>query len=260
MATVRVLILRAPGTNCDAETGYAFQLAGASSEVFHFNRLLEAPSLLDEFQILCIPGGFSFGDDIAAGKIFASQLKLKLGDALKKFRDQDRLMLGICNGFQVLLKTGLLVEDDADGRPQATLAFNNNGRYEARWVNVQTQAGCCAFIKENEVLTLPIAHAEGRFVANDDQVLDNLAAENRLCIRYVDEAGNPCGGVFPGNPNGAQRDVAGVCDATGRVFALMPHPERHVLPHHHPRWTRRTEQPAEGDGLRIFRNAVDYFG
>ena len=258
MAKVRVLVLRAPGTNCDEETVHAFGLAGAESERIHILRIVENPSILDDFQILVFPGGFSFGDDIAAGRIYATLLRTKLGDAFRKFRDHDKLILGICNGFQVLLQTELLVEPDQDsGQIPATLAFNRQGRFEDRWVHIELTPGRCAFVREKEVLTMPIAHAEGRFMVSRPELLTSWKAENRLVARYVDAEGQP--GEFPVNPNGAMADVAGISDVTGRVFALMPHPERHVTPYQHPRWTRRKTQPKEGDGLRLFRNAVGYF-
>lgn len=258
MANVRVLVLRAPGTNCDNETDFAFTRAGANCDRVHVNRLVQEPQLLGDYQILCIPGGFSFGDDVGAGKVLADVLRLRLGDALRRFRDQDRLILGICNGFQALLKTGLLVEPDPQtGEPVATLTYNAHGRFEDRWIHLQLTAGRCAFVRADEIVTLPIAHGEGNFVVANPAVLEQLFAQGRVNAQYVDADGKP--GPFPINPNGAMGDVAGVCDSTGRVFALMPHPERHILPTHHPRWTRRHEQPAEGDGLRLFRNAVAYF-
>jgi phosphoribosylformylglycinamidine synthase len=258
MAKVRVLVLRSPGTNCDEETAYAFELAGGAPERVHVNRVLETPTMLRYFQILCIPGGFSFGDDIAAGRVLANLLRCRLRQGLLQFRDAGGLILGICNGFQVLLKTGLLVEPDArTGQPPATLAFNLHGRFEDRWVYLKLSKGCCKFLEQDAVVTLPIAHAEGNFVVERPEMLEELSAAGRITARYVDAAGKP--GGFPVNPNGSMGDVAGICDATGRVFALMPHPERHLLPYQHPRWTRRTTQPAHGDGLRIFAHAVGYF-
>lgn len=258
MARPRVMVLRAPGTNCDEETCHAFRVVGAHPENVHLGALVEAPESLERFQILCIPGGFSYGDDLGAGRIFASKLTHRLGDLLQRFRDCERLIMGICNGFQVLLQTGLLIEPDpATGDRRATLAANAHGRFEDRWIHLELTAGPCAFVRQDERIELPIAHGEGNFIVSDSALIDELAAANRLTCRYVDEHGNP--GGFPINPNGSMGDVAGLCDATGRVFALMPHPERHLVPHHHPRWTRRETQPPEGDGLRFFANAVGYF-
>ncbi len=255
MARPRVLILRAPGANCDAETQFAFALAGAVAERVHVNRLREQPKLLHAHQILAIPGGFTYGDDVAAGKILATQLAHFLGDALRKFRDSEKLLLGICNGFQVLLKAGLLLPPDEDG-PLATLAHNASGRFEDRWIHLQANPGKCPFLKGYQTLHLPVAHGEGNFVAREKWILEGLEQAGQLVLRYVDANGQP--GPYPVNPSGAQANVAGLCDVTGRVLGLMPHPERHVLPTQHPRWTR-AGLAAEGDGLRLFKNAVEHF-
>jgi phosphoribosylformylglycinamidine synthase len=255
MATPRVLILRAPGANCDAEAQFAFERAGAFAERVHINRLREQPALLQRYQVLAIPGGFTYGDDVAAGKILANQLSSFLGDALRRFRDADKLVLGICNGFQALLKAGLLVPPDEDG-PIATLAQNAGGRFQDRWVYLQAAPGKCPFLTGVERLHVPVAHGEGRFVCREQWLLEGLQQAGQVVLRYVDARGKP--GPYPVNPNGSQGDVAGLCDASGRVLGLMPHPERHVLPTQHPRWTREGLAP-EGDGLALFRNAVRYF-
>jgi phosphoribosylformylglycinamidine synthase len=255
MARPRVLILRAPGANCDLETQFAFEQAGGLAERVHINRLREQPRQLQSFQILAIPGGFTYGDDVAAGKILAAQLEHHLADALRKFRDTEKLILGICNGFQVLLKAGLLLPPDEDG-PLATLAHNTSGKFEDRWVYLQAHAGRCPFLKGYQRLHLPVAHGEGKFIAREPWILQGLHQTGQAVLTYVDAEGKP--GLYPVNPNGSQNDVAGVCDVTGRVLGLMPHPERHVLPTQHPRWTREGLAP-EGDGLRLFKNAVEYF-
>jgi phosphoribosylformylglycinamidine synthase len=255
MATPRVLILRAPGANCDEEAGFAFERAGATAERVHINRLREQPGLLQRYQILAVPGGFTYGDDVAAGKILANQLAHFLGDALRRFRDTEKLILGICNGFQALLKAGLLLPPDEDG-PVATLAPNSSGRFEDRWITLEAAPGRCPFLTGVTRLQLPVAHGEGRFVCREGWMLQGLQQAGQVVLRYVDEGGQS--GGYPVNPNGSQGDVAGVCDATGRVLGLMPHPERHVLPTHHPRWTR-LGLAEEGDGLQLFRNAVRYF-
>jgi phosphoribosylformylglycinamidine synthase len=255
MPAVSVLILRAPGANCDAEAQFAFEQAGAVAHRLHINRLREAPLLLQSYQILVIPGGFTYGDDVAAGKILASQLAHFLGDAIRKFRDSEKLILGICNGFQVLLKAGILLPPDDDG-PIATLAHNTSGRFDDRWVHVQATPGKCPFLRGIDRLLLPVAHGEGRFVCREAWQLNGLIQTGQAVLRYVDAEGKP--GGYPVNPNGSQGDIAGICDATGRVLGLMPHPERHVLPTQHPRWTR-LGLAAEGDGLALFRNAVRFF-
>jgi phosphoribosylformylglycinamidine synthase len=257
MTLPRVLVLRAPGTNCDAETAFAFECAGGAPEVVHLNRWLDAPRLADGFQVLCIPGGFSYGDDVAAGRIFGNQLRHHLAETLAAFRDAGKLILGICNGFQVLIKSGLLDSDDEHG-PAATLAWNATGRFIDRWVDLKVAGDRCVFLAGIEEMFLPIAHAEGQFVGRDEASLDGLERNGQLVLRYC--AKPQAAGCAAGshNPNGAARDVAGMCDRTGRVFGLMPHPERHIDGTHHPQWTRRPIGE-EGDGLAVFRNAVRYF-
>ena len=259
----RVLILRAPGTNCDEETAHAFALAGGVPERWHVNRLLENPKQLAEFQVLCLPGGFSYGDDIAAGRILGNQIRHHLSGTLQTFRDAGKLILGICNGFQILLKTELLLANDAAG-PTATLAANESGKFEDRWVRLATSGSKCAFLTDIAELELPVAHGEGKFVPRDERVLTSLRESGQLVLAYAPL--NPQLSTFnaqpsvpyPDNPNGAIADVAGVCDATGRVFGLMPHPERFVDPTQHPNWTRGPKREV-GEGLRVFQNAVRYF-
>ena len=260
MPAPRVLVLRAPGTNCDEETALAFELAGGVACRVHINRLFESPRLLDAYQILCIPGGFSYGDDIAAGRILALELRSRLRDVLDSFIARDRLVLGVCNGFQVLLQTGLLLDAD-DAGAVATLAWNRSGRFEDRWVRVACDASASPMLHGIDTMYLPIAHAEGRFATRDDEVLKRLRAAGQMPIRYapLDGRGEVDSLDYPDNPNGSAGNVAGVCNPGGRILGLMPHPERHVSPMQHPWWTRRRQQPEEGDGLRLFRNAVGYF-
>ncbi len=257
MASPRVLILRAPGTNCDRETAAAFELAGGIPQLIHVNRLLENPNLIGDFQILCIPGGFSYGDDIAAGRILAGQIRHHLADVIGQFRSENKLVLGICNGFQVLLKSGILLPEDSVG-PQATLAWNDSGRFEDRWVHLRVTNDKCEFLRDVEHPFLPVAHAEGRFATRDQAALDSLKKSGQLVLLYARADGTDAGG-FPANPNGSVADVAGVCDETGRVFGLMPHPERHLDATNHPNWTRMTTLPEFGDGFKLFQNGVRYF-
>ncbi len=256
-----VLILRAPGTNCDRETAYAFEQAGANAELVHINRVLDTPGLFDRFQILCLPGGFSYGDDVAAGRILANQIQHHLFPEMARFKDEGKLILGICNGFQVLIKSGVLLEDDPVAGPPATLTWNDSGRFEDRWVQLSVEPSDCVMLREIEAMYLPVAHAEGKFVSRDESVLGGLDAGKQLALRYRSPTA-PTGGdgqvPYPDNPNGSMANVAGVCDKTGRVLGLMPHPERHIDRTHHPRWTRgEGRQP--GDGFQMFRNAVEYF-
>ncbi|QEL18219.1 phosphoribosylformylglycinamidine synthase I [Limnoglobus roseus] len=255
MAIPKVLILRGPGTNCDHEVAYAFERAGAEVEKLHINQLRQAPQKLQNYQILLLPGGFSYGDDVAAGKVLAVQLEHFLADAIREFRDADKLVLGICNGFQTILKAGLLVPPDEDG-PLATLARNTSGRYEDRWVNLDVTPGKSVFLKGLSTLEVPVAHGEGNFICRKEWILQGLAQAGQAVLRYAGLNGESP--VYPQNPNGSQGNIAGISDATGRVLGLMPHPERNVLPTHHPRWTRQGLRK-EGDGLALFRNAVEYF-
>jgi phosphoribosylformylglycinamidine synthase subunit PurQ / glutaminase len=256
MSCPKALILRGPGANCDGETHFALEKAGADVTRLHINRLREKPTLLRHYQILVLPGGFSYGDDVAAGKILATQLRFFLADAVREFRDAEKLVLGICNGFQTLLKAGLIVPPDEDG-PLATLARNDTGQFEDRWVTLSATPGNCPFLKGIHRLFVPCAHGEGKFVTREDWILKGLASSGQVVLRYSTPTGDPARG-FPENPNGSLGDVAGLCDATGRVLGLMPHPERHALPTQHPRWTREGLQD-EGDGLAVFRNAVQFF-
>ena len=235
---MKVMVLRAAGTNCDRETAHAFEKVGARAESRHINELLAEPQLLRGFRILVLPGGFSYGDDIAAGRILATELKVKVLPELRKFIDEDQgLVLGICNGFQVLVNAGLL---------PGTLTHNSSHRYIDKWVELEVQTDRCAFVRQGERYFVPIAHAEGKFVA-DQATLDTLKKNDQVAFTYAD------------NPNGSLRDIAGVCDRTGRVLGLMPHPERHLEPWHHPHWTR-AGLAQEADGLRLFRNAVEAVG
>ena len=284
MPSPKVCVLRAPGTNCDVETAFAFESCGAVAKRVHLFRALESPRLLDDYQILCIPGGFSYGDDIGAGVIFSRQLRGPLSDAVGRFLHADKLMLGICNGFQVLLKAGILPDgaagwppDDAPSQP-ATLTWNDNGKYTAIWVRLSVGNSSCAFLRGIEEIELPVAHGEGKVVPRDPDVLDHWDAKGQIALRYHAKntadpqrlssgtrAPVPVGASvgaallpFPDNPNGSVANIAGLCDATGRVLGLMPHPERFLFATQHPQWTRK-RLTGDGDGRRIFQNAVEYF-
>jgi len=250
------LILRTAGTNCDRETAHAFELAGARAQMLHVNRLLERPGVLSEYQILAIPGGFSYGDDIAAGRIFASQLRHHLAEPLERFIAAGKPIIGICNGFQVLVQSGLLPGELAGraGR-NCTLALNACGRFVDRWVHLAGRGGRCIWTAGIEALELPIAHGEGRFVPADEAVRLALWDNGQVALIYARADGSAAGGAEPDNPNGSVDDIAGICDGTGLVFGLMPHPERHVDATQHPAWTRRGTG-GEGGGLAVFRNAV----
>ena len=250
MSEVRVLVLRAPGTNCDVETAFAFERAGAAASLVHVNRLVRGERRLSDYQVLVVPGGFTYGDDIAAGKVLANELRLGLGEDIRRFIEGGGLILGICNGFQVLVKAGFLPGDWEGGPVSVTLADNDSGRFECRWVylTVNTESAC-VFTRGIERMSLPVAHAEGKVVG------DSLP-EACGVLFYADEQGRR-GAGYPHNPNGSVADIAGISDSTGRVFALMPHPERFIRGVQHPRWTRRGATE-DGDGFRIFQNAVEW--
>lgn len=253
----KALVLRAPGTNCDQETAFAFEQAGSSVEYMHINQLMEQPESTKQFQILCVPGGFSYGDDIGAGRVLASQFISRLGECIEQFRAAEKLVLGICNGFQVLIKTGFLVPSDDQGLP-VTLTWNDTGRYDCRWVTLRPSASDCVFLRDVEAMYLPVAHAEGRFVVRDKTTLSNLIDSRQLALKYVNPDGSNSQVPWPYNPNGSDQNIAGICDASGHVFGLMPHPERFIDRTQHPRWTRMPEN-TPADGLKIFENAVTHF-
>ena len=263
MASPRVLVLRAPGTNCDQETAYAFEKVGAVTTSVHVNSLIESPDSAKDYQILCFPGGFSYGDDIAAGRILAQRLQVHLRDTVDLFRSKDRLVLGICNGFQVMMRLGIFFPDHTDpiSNPPATLAANKQAKFEDRWVHLCVADSKSVFLRDIERMYLPMAHAEGRFVVRDDSAAQQLLSQGQLGLRYCTDNGSASNETldFPTNPNGADFNVAGISDPSGNVFGLMPHPERHIEATHHPHWTRRSEQPEVGEGLKLFQNAVEFF-
>ncbi|MBN1807044.1 MAG: phosphoribosylformylglycinamidine synthase I [Sedimentisphaerales bacterium] len=256
MSEVKAIVMRAAGINCDRETEYALELAGAKAQRTHINKLIENKTLLDEFQIIVIPGGFSYGDDVAAGKILANQIKHHLYESIKKFIDDGKLVLGICNGFQVLVKTGILpCNNSPDNQQEVTITYNDSGKFEDRWVYLAPQTDKCIFIEPGRQIYLPIAHAEGKIVTKDDSAMETLKSAGHIAFRYVDQNGNE--GDYPINPNGSMDSIAGLTDTTGRILGLMPHPERFVRPTHHPHFCRLKEKTAI-DGITIFNNAVKY--
>lgn len=255
------LVLRSAGTNCDGETVHAFELAGAGAELIHINRLLESPAILEDFQILAFPGGFSYGDDIAAGKILANQIAHHLAEPIRRFIDSAKPVIGICNGFQVLVKTDLLPGPLAGRTGQtATLTNNDCGRFVDRWICLASRPSKCIWTAGVSTMQLPIAHGEGKFVPVDEPARKALWDGRQVALVYSKADGSPAVGQAPDNPNGSVDDIAGVCDASGLVFGLMPHPERYVDPLQHFAWTRNPSLPKEGDGLQIFRNAVKHVG
>lgn len=282
MVAPRVCVLRAPGTNCDVETAYAFETCGAIADRVHLFQLLENPKSLANYQALCVPGGFSYGDDIGSGVIFASQLRSHLAETLGEFLQRDTLMLGICNGFQVLLKSGILPGGSTTWPPKpdesadATLTWNDNGKYTALWVRLKVGNTKNVFLRGIDELDVPIAHGEGKLVVRDPATLDRWQQNGQCALTYVERASSPPSSgtnatqwragsppyealPFPINPNGSMANLAGLSDPSGRVLGLMPHPERFLFATQHPHWTRFGLR-GEGAGMRLFRNAVEYFG
>ncbi|MFH0965217.1 MAG: phosphoribosylformylglycinamidine synthase I [Planctomycetota bacterium] len=255
MGKANALVLRTAGTNCDAETAYALSLAGAEPERVHVNRIAAKPKSLGDYSLLVIPGGFSYGDDIAAGRVLANELVRRLGDAVLQYVQRGRIVIGICNGFQVLVKAGLLPGFDhrSVGRQQVTLTGNDSGKFEDRWVTLASSSRRSIFAEGIERIDLPVAHGEGKFVTDTPETLERLIANDQVTFRYVSADGGEA--RYPANPNGSVYDIAGIEDASGRVLGMMPHPERFALAVQHPRW-RREGAGGEGLGLRIFRNAV----
>lgn len=256
--TVEAIVLTGFGINCDHETAHAFERAGAAARRIHLNDLIEAPEALDRAQILAVPGGFSFGDDVASGRILANRMRYRLGAPLERFVKDRKLVIGICNGFQVLVKMGILPLFEGRMQQEVTLTHNDSGRYEDRWVHLQADpATPCVWLRGIHHLELPVRHGEGKFIVPNAGVLQQLQANGQIALRYADADGSPANGVYPRNPNGSMDDIAAICDPSGRIFGLMPHPEAFVDREHHPRWTREV-LPEEGAGLALFRNAVEY--
>ena len=253
------MLVRAAGTNCDQELAHAFAKVGAAVDLVHINALLADPAQLERYQVLAFPGGFSYGDDIASGKILANQLIHHLKTPVRTFIDEGKLILGVCNGFQVLVKAGILPgpipQLAADEWHPTTLTYNTSGRFEDRWVKLKCISKNCAWLPEGgAVLDLPIAHGEGRFVTRDAAVLEALHANDQVALIYVDSEGEPAT-EYPALPNGSTQSIAGICDITGRVLGLMPHPERIVEAENHPLFTRGG---GKADGLVIFESAMKY--
>jgi phosphoribosylformylglycinamidine synthase I len=256
--TVKALVLRSPGTNCDVETAWALEAAGASPERIHVNALLRGDVEFRDYGIVVFPGGFSFGDDIASGKVLANRLLFRLREQLGYFLILGRPLIGICNGFQVLVKAGLLPGLDSvwNGHPTVTLTDNDSGRFECRWVHLKTGSKKSFWAKGlPEVFPLPVAHGEGKFVPLSNTLFKTLEKNGQVIFRYVDPKGRKP--VYPANPNGSLGDVAGLTNAAGNILGLMPHPERNSFPFQNAQWTR-LKLEKEGVGLQIFKNAVRF--
>jgi len=262
---IMVCVLRVEGTNCDAETKRAFQELGTRAEIVHLNELRRNGNLLD-YHVLVFPGGFSYGDYVRAGAIFARGAVAKLRGAMTQFVNEERPILGICNGFQILVEAGLLPGfDGLHELPQAALAPNLPIGYHCMWIHLKHEnKGKCVFtakVKKNAILRIPVAHGEGRFMfesSKQDKQLKRLYERDQLVFRYCSEDGTVAGGRFPVSPNGSFHDIAGICDSSGTILGLMPHPERAYYGWQLPDWTGKEDLNRYGDGRLIFESVVEY--
>lgn len=262
---VSALVLTGFGLNCDLETAYALEMAGASARRVHINALIGNEVLLEDYDILVFGGGFSWGDNHGAGVVQTIKIMTYLGDRIRKFIGEGRLVIGICNGFQTLVNTGLLPGFSGDyTKKEVALLHNDCGNFRDQWVDLLVEDGSpCVFAKGLKHFSLPVRHGEGKFYASPETIL-RLEENKQVVLRYADEKGEPSGNTFPQNPNGSLHDIAGICDATGRVLGLMPHPEAYIHQTNHPDWTRMKaaksfDPKAETPGITLFKNAVAYF-
>jgi len=267
MTKAKVLILGGYGINCEEETAFAFKMHGAETDIVHINDLIDGLKKMSDYQILAIPGGFSYGDDTGAGKAYANRIANNLQEEILNFVQEDKLAIGICNGFQVVSALGLTPAlNNKYGVRQTGLMANENNRYTCRWVNLKVKSDKCIWTKGVEKLFVPIAHGEGNFYM-PEEALQKLQQNDQVVFTYTKEDGTPANGEYPYNPNGALLDIAGICDESGRILGLMPHPERHLFFHNRPDFTFQKEKfiregkaiPTEGEGTKIFKNAVEYF-
>jgi phosphoribosylformylglycinamidine synthase len=268
MAVPNVLVLTGYGINCDDETRLAFEKSGGRADIIHINDIIETPSRLDRYQVFAFPGGFSYGDDTGSGKALAGRIMNNLLDEFRAFIARDTLMLGICNGFQVMANLGIVPGlDGAIGTPMVSLEHNITSRYICRWVDLEIDKNSPAvFTRGIGRLHVPVAHGEGNFYAPAG-TLERIEEKRLAVMRYAKPGGGRARGEQPFNPNGSLNDIAAVCDPTGRIMGMMPHPERNILFTHREDWTWLKEKyrregkdiPEEGEGLAIFRNAVNYF-
>ena len=261
MKRPKVLIITGYGVNCEAESAEAWRRAGADPVLVHVNDLLSSPDQIDAVDGLMFIGGFSYGDHMSSGHVFAQRIKHHIQPRLQTFIDAGKVMLGICNGFQVMTKMGLLPGLNGDYFiPSVSLIQNDCGHFQNYWVNIRFEdASRCIFTKGLGTLPLPIRHGEGKIFTLDAALLEQLEEAGCVAARYVDAAGNPTD-AFPDNPNGSLHAIAGLSDPTGRIFGMMPHPEAYLFPENHPQWDvqkRANSLPEEGLGLMLFRNAVE---
>ena len=261
---IKALVLTGFGLNCEKETAKVLEKSGAVSDIMHVNDIIENKEKLNEYKILAFIGGFAFGDHISGGKVLSIKLKYKLQDEFLKFIDKDNLIFGVCNGFQTLVKLGVLPGFKGEfGQQTITLAGNVNPGYYDNWVRLKMNPDSpCVFTKGIDYIDVPVRHGEGQFIPLNDKIMDRLKANNQIAAQYVHPDTNELTMEFPFNPNGSVEAIAAICDETGRIFGIMPHPEAHMYPYNHPYWVHRKIDgtlPEKGDGMKIFENAVQYF-
>ena len=255
MSDVRALVLRTAGINCDEETVRAFGGAGAATELLHLNALIADPTALARADVFVIPGGFSYGDDVAAGRVYGVELREHLASEIRSFLDDGGHILGICNGFQVLVELGLFEPQVPAHERSITLTANASNRFEARWVTLRSEESAAQWLTPGELLPCPVAHGEGRLIVRDEAALRTLEERGQIALRYIDPARPDAPAAHPANPNGSISDIAGLTDPSGRVLGLMPHPERNLTPWNHPQWTRLAPRD-EGEGSGFFSALV----
>jgi len=263
----KVLIITGYGINCEEETAKLFEMEGGLPEIVHINDLIDGTKKLNDYQIMAFPGGFSYGDDTGSGNALANRIKNHLSDSFIKFAKEDHLIIGICNGFQILTNLGLVPAlKNNYGKREVALMHNTTARYECRWVYMKNISNKCVWTKNVGVLHVPIAHGEGNFYT-EESTLDQMKKNDQIVFKYVRENGEPANKEFPFNPNGAMEDIAGICDESGRILGLMPHPERFNCFVNEDGWELKKEQliregkplPTKGEGLIIYKNAIEYF-
>ena len=263
----KILVITGYGINCEEEIAYVFNKVDGQAEIVHINDLIDGHKKMNDYQILAIPGGFSYGDDTGAGNALSNRIRNHLNEQILAFAKEDKLAIGICNGFQMITNLGLVpATKNQYGKREVVLMWNSTARYECRWVHVKNTSSKCIWTKGIDTMFLPIAHGEGNFYA-EPEILNEMRNNDQVVFKYIKEDGTPANNEFPYNPNGALEDIAAITDPSGRLFGLMPHPERYHSFINHPTWTLEKDRlaregkeiPKEGEGLKIFRNAVEYF-